>query len=87
MGVGERAICLSLFVCLALAVFTTVSLIYLTCIIYLPLQATAAIPITVSLSLGRQGVQNIFRGQSLLREPQANFASYVLHSMLNSMPG
>ena len=60
MGVGERAICLSLFVCLALAVFTTVSLIYLTCIIYLPLQATAAIQNTVR-PLERQGVQNIFR--------------------------
>ena len=38
MGYGERAICLSLFVCLAVAVFSTVSLIYLTSIVYVPVQ-------------------------------------------------
>ena len=39
MGYGERAICLSLFVCLAVAVFSTVSLIYLTSIVYVPVQS------------------------------------------------
>lgn len=38
MGHGERAICLSLFVCFAVAVFSTVSLIYLTSIVYVPVQ-------------------------------------------------
>ena len=38
MGYGERAICLSLFVCLAVAVFSTVTLIYLTSIVYVPVQ-------------------------------------------------
>ena len=36
MGPCERTICLSLFVCLAMAVFTTVGLIYLTAIVYNP---------------------------------------------------
>ena len=38
MGYGERAICLSLFVCLLVAVFSSVSLIYLTSIVYVPVQ-------------------------------------------------
>lgn len=38
MGPCERAICLSLFVCLAMAVFTTVGLIYLTAIVYNPVK-------------------------------------------------
>ena len=38
MGFGERAICFTLFICLAVAVFTTVALIYLTSIVYLPVK-------------------------------------------------
>ena len=38
MGYGERVICFSLFICLAVAVFSTVSLIYLTSIVYVPVQ-------------------------------------------------
>jgi len=38
MGPCERAICFSLFICLAVAVFTTVALIYLTSIVYIPVK-------------------------------------------------
>jgi len=38
MGCGEQVICLTLFICLAVAVLSTVSLFYLTAIVYVPVQ-------------------------------------------------
>lgn len=80
MGPCERAICLSLFVCLAMAVFTTVGLIYLTAIVYNPvkneLEAGFLTNPVMCTSILNQTVRE--------NNPDLTFISVKLKSQINS---